>query len=355
MSSVGRYTRQTSLLSFGVDGQAKLADSQVLIIGLGGLGLPVAQYLNAMGVGTLGLVDNDTIELHNLQRQILYAEADIGKSKLTVTKVKLKAQNSETKIKCFDTFLTPENALTIIKDFDLIIDATDNFATRYLINDACVLLNKPFVYGALHGFEGQVSVFNYQNGPTYRCLFPDIPKKNEIPNCNENGVLGILPGIIGTLQALEAVKVLTGVGEVLSGKLLLFDGLTQTSQKINFRAKEANKDVTSLQKSYGFQNCAINSVTVEVFSGFKNEGETQLIDVRNIDEFENSNLPGAKNIPLKELEFSLTQINFEKPVYLICQSGQRSILALEILLALEPNAKIYHIIGGMNKMTSVCH
>ncbi|MBT8237542.1 MAG: HesA/MoeB/ThiF family protein, partial [Croceitalea sp.] len=187
MTSSNRYKRQTSLVSFGDEGQAKLADSQVLVVGLGGLGLPVVQYLNAMGVGTIGLVDHDTIELHNLQRQILYTEADLGRPKLEVAIERLQAQNSNTKIIGHDTFLNSQNALEIIKNYEVVVDATDNFATRYLINDACILLNKPFVYGALHDFEGQVSVFNYQNGPSYRCLFPKMPGPNEIPNCDVNG------------------------------------------------------------------------------------------------------------------------------------------------------------------------
>ena len=232
-----RYLRQTSLKDFGEVGQAKLTEGRVLVVGLGGLGLPVLQYLNAMGVGTLGLMDQDVVELHNLQRQVLYTEKDLGKQKLDVAHEKLQEQNSSTILRTHDSFLTKENALTIIKDYDVIVDATDNFPTRYLINDACVILNKPFVYGALHGFEGHVSVFNYNNGPTYRCLYPNMPTSDEIPDCNENGVLGVVPGIIGTLQALEAVKILTGVGEVLSGRLLLFNGLDQHVGKNCFQSK----------------------------------------------------------------------------------------------------------------------
>ena len=229
-----RYLRQTSLNEFGMEGQRKLSEAAVLVIGAGGLGLPVLQYLNAMGIGTLGIVEQDTIELSNLQRQPLYGEHDIGAPKLKITLQKLKVQNSETKLIGFDTYLVRDNALDIISNFDLVIDASDNFPTRYLINDACVLLDKPFIYGALHGFEGQVSVFNYQEGPTYRCLFPKMPSDQETPNCNDNGVLGIIPGIIGNLQALEAIKIIAGVGEVLSGKLLLFNGLNNTTIQINF-------------------------------------------------------------------------------------------------------------------------
>jgi len=355
MSTLERYTRQLGLSSFGKSKQTKLSVNQVLIVGLGGLGLPVAQYLNAMGVGTLGLIDQDVVELHNLQRQILYAEQDIGKLKLEIATKKLQEQNSNTKFKCFDTFLTKHNALEIIKEFDLVVDATDNFSTRYLINDACVILNKPFVYGALHGFEGQVSVFNYNNGPTYRCLFPDMPKAQEIPNCDENGVLGVLPGIIGTLQALEAVKVITGVGEVLSGKLLLFDGLTQNTQKIAFNPIAQNSEITDLQESYGFLDCEIHvTISSQEFIKLNEEHTLQIIDVRNKSEFDNSHLPGAKNIPLLNLEHTLSELDFDLPIYIICQSGIRSKAALSLLKAAKPESRIYSVIGGMNQMSTSC-
>ncbi|MEX0362268.1 MAG: ThiF family adenylyltransferase, partial [Allomuricauda sp.] len=238
-----RYDRQTRLKGFGPNGQHKLAKAKVLVVGLGGLGLPVVQYLNAMGVGTLGLMDQDVVELHNLQRQVLYTEKNLGQSKLEVAHEKLQAQNSQTIFELYDTFLTKENALGIISDYDAVIDATDNFPTRYLINDACVILNKPFVYGALHGFEGHVSVFNHQGGPTYRCLYPNMPTAEEVPDCNDNGVLGVIPGVIGTLQALEAVKLVADIGEVLSGKLLIYDGLSQQMSKFNFKTNPVHKEI----------------------------------------------------------------------------------------------------------------
>jgi len=355
MSILGRYLRQTSLSKFGAVNQVKLSDSQILIVGLGGLGLPVAQYLNAMGIGTLGLMDNDTVELHNLQRQVLYAENDIGKLKLDVALQKLQKQNSNTVFKCFNTFLTKQNALEIIKDFDVVVDATDNFSTRYLINDACVLLNIPFVYGALHAFEGQVSVFNYNNGPTYRCLFPDMPKAHEIPNCDENGVLGVLPGIIGTLQALEVVKVITGVGEVLSGKLLLFDGLTQHTQKIAFNVNAKNKQITGLQKRYDFLDCDIHAtISLEEFIKLHSQNKLQLIDVRNKNEFDGSHIEGAKSIPLTGLENALDELDFNSPIYIICQSGIRSKAAFSILKSAKPESIIYSVSGGMNQMSTSC-
>lgn len=350
-----RYIRQTGLEQFGVDGQLKLTNSRVLVVGLGGLGLPALQYLNAMGAGTLGLMDNDKVELHNLQRQVLYTEKDIGRSKLKVALERLSAQNTETQFKTYPNFLTPQNALDIIAEYDLVLDATDNFETRYLINDACVLLNKPFVYGALHGFEGQVSVFNYKQGPTYRCLFPKQPKAHEMPNCDENGVLGVIPGIIGNLQALEVVKVLTGVGEVLSGQLLLFDGLTQSSRKIQFPAKPESRRITELQESYGTTFCGngIPSISTEELQKLLEE-KVQLIDVRTSEEFETYHLPKSVLIPLQELEANAAKINFSIPVYLICQSGKRSETAVQLLQEKYPESSLFSILGGLNQYMATC-
>ncbi|PWL38927.1 sulfurtransferase [Flagellimonas aquimarina] len=351
-----RYIRQTSLRDFGENGQAKLFKAKVLVVGLGGLGLPVLQYLNAMGVGTLGLMDQDVVEMHNLQRQVLYTEKDLGKLKLEVVHNKLTAQNSQTTFKTHDTFLTKENALKVIEKYDLVVDATDNFPTRYLINDACVILNKPFVYGALHGFEGHISVFNYNNGPTYRCLYPEMPNAEEIPNCNENGVLGVIPGIMGTLQALEAVKVLTGVGEVLSGKLMVYNGLNQFVSKISFKTIPENKKITRLQDFYEPVECdVIPSIGVNAFQTLRQSKEKYtLIDVRTTEEFDQSHLNEAINVPLDNLDNFERQISTDKEVYIICQSGKRSELALKHLQTAYPNLTFYHILGGMNKMMTVC-
>lgn len=351
-----RYIRQTSLKDFGPDGQSKLFEAKVLVVGLGGLGLPVLQYLNAMGVGTLGLMDQDVVELHNLQRQVLYAEKDLGRLKLDVVHEKLKAQNSQTTFKLHDTFLTKENALGVIKEYDLVVDATDNFPTRYLINDSCVILNKPFIYGALHSFEGHVSVFNHQGGPTYRCLYPEMPNAEEIPNCNENGVLGVIPGIIGTLQALEAVKVLTGIGEVLSGKLLLYDGLNQQLSKINFKTNSTNKKITQLQDFYEPVDCDIvPSVSAKTFQSIRESNKVfTLIDVRTNEEFKENHLDEAINIPLSSLDVIEKHIDSNKEVYIICQSGKRSELALKQLRTVHPDLTFYHILGGMNKMMTLC-
>ena len=346
-----RYIRHEQLRGFGPEGQAKLSRAKVLVVGLGGLGLPVAQYLNAMGVGTLGLVDQDSVEMHNLQRQVLYDENDVGKSKLEVTLHKLQDQNSETNIKAHDHFLTKDNALEVCEGYDVIVDATDNFPTRYLINDVCVLLKKPFVYGALHGFEGQVSVFNHNGGPTYRCLFPEMPKTEEIPNCDENGVLGVLPGIIGNLQALETVKLLTGVGETLTGKLLVYNGLTQTIQKMSFDTIPKNKKITKLQQSYAFEGCTnLPTISASEFISETKGQSVQLIDVRKEHEFTDFHWEGSKNIPLPKLEEQLGTIDFNQPIYLVCQTGKRSEIALKKLLELHPKANIRHILGGLNQM-----
>lgn len=346
-----RYTRQTQLKDFGPEGQQKLINSKVLVVGLGGLGLPVLQYLNAMGVGTLGLMDQDVVELHNLQRQVLYTEKDLGRLKLEVVHETLKSQNSTTHFELHDTFLTKENALETIKKYDVVVDATDNFPTRYLINDTCVLLGKPFVYGALHGFEGHVSVFNYMEGPTYRCLYPNMPGPEEVPNCNENGVLGVVPGIIGTLQALEAVKVLTGVGEVLSGKLLLFDGLAHQFSKIGFKRNPQHSKVEALQDSYDPLDCSVAAtITAEDFQSIL-DADTILLDVRTPDEFSENHLKEATNVPMDRLMLP-TPVNSEK-IYIICQSGQRSEIAAAQLQKQYPNITFLSVLGGMNKMTTL--
>jgi adenylyltransferase/sulfurtransferase len=344
------------LKDFGPEGQKKLSQSKVLVVGLGGLGLPVLQYLNAMGVGTLGLMDQDIIELHNLQRQVLYTEHDLGRQKLEVVHEKMSAQNSQTHFNLYDTFLTKDNALETIKDYDLVVDATDNFPTRYLINDACVLLKKPFVYGALHGFEGHVSVFNYQGGPTYRCLYPNMPSAEEVPNCNENGVLGVIPGIIGTFQALEAIKVLTEIGEVLSGKLLLFDGLSQQSTKIGFKLNPKNLELKKLQDFYEPLDCdVVPAITAEDFQSLLgSKTRITLIDVRTEEEFMDRNLKEAINIPLDSLEHASVHVDTAETVYVVCQSGKRSELAVKQFQNQYPNKQFFNILGGMNKIATLC-
>src|SRR5690606_24048235 len=353
---IDRYQRQTILKDFGAKAQQRLKDAHILVIGAGGLGIPVLSYLNAMGVGTLGIIEQDIIEITNLQRQVLYTEAHLGRSKLEVALEQLKAQNSTTRFRVFDTFLSRDNALEIISQFDLVIDGSDNFPTRYLVNDACVILKKPFVSGAIQGFEGQLSVFNYQGGPTYRCLFPTMPKGTEIPNCNENGVIGAIPGIIGSLQALEAVKIITDVGQVLSGKLLLFNGLLQSYRTIRFKLCPENLLINKLQETYGPSHCG-PSLTIsvgELLEKVRSGKEIQLIDVRSREEFATGPLPGikSKNIPLDDL-FETDMINTSQPIYLLCQSGQRSGIGARSLMEQYENLIIYSIKGGINEFLAL--
>lgn len=349
-----RYIRQTSLKEFGTAAQQKLLGARVLVVGVGGLGIPVLQYLNAMGVGTLGMVEFDSVELSNLQRQVLFSENDLGRPKLQIALEKLKAQNSGTLFRTYNYSLNPENALDIISGFDVVVDATDNFATRYLINDACVILGKPFVYGALHGFEGQISVFNFNGGPTYRCLFPKVPTESEIPDCNENGVLGIIPGIIGNLQALETVKMITGVGEVLSGKLLLFNGMDQTFQKIKFRLLPDNLKVSDLRRDYETGTCEnVPTITApELQKLITSKIPFQLVDVRSRSEFEADHLEPSINIPLDQLDKRKTELNASLPIYLLCQSGKRSRKAWEKLREDFRNTPISSVVGGINSFIS---
>ena len=350
-----RYQRQISLKDIGHEGQQKLAHAKVLVVGAGGLGLPVLQYLNAMGVGTLGIVEQDEIELSNLHRQILYEEKDVGKAKLKVCMHRLEAQNSNTRLIGHDSFLVRDNALEIISDYDLVVDATDNFPSRYLINDACVILKKAVVYGALHGFEAQISVFNYKEGPTYRCLYPEMPAAHEIPDCNTHGVMGVIPGIVGNLQALEVVKIICGIGKTLSGKLLIYDGLNTSFVTINFPALKENHNISKLQEHYGWHNCNKEAqISAEEFQKLlQSKGKIQLVDVRQPEEFASGHIEEALNIPLSELESRIYELDASVNTYLICQSGQRSAMAQQELLDLLPECPTFNITGGMDKYSLI--
>ncbi len=346
-----RYNRQVILKDFGPKAQQKLADAKVLVVGAGGLGIPVLTYLNAMGVGTLGIVDNDTVAFSNLHRQVLYSENDVGQSKVGVIIKKLRQQNSTTNLIPYSDFLNKDNALQIISKYDFVVDATDNFPARYLINDACVVLGKPFVYGALHGYEGQVSVFNFEGGPTYRCLYPDMPKEDEVPNCNEHGVLGIIPGIIGNFQALETIKIITRIGEPLSGRLLLYNGLSQDFQKIKFSTVLGNLELKALKESYDFE-CAntLSSVFPDVLEQLLQKEKSNLIDVRTPEEFKTFHLPEAVNIPLSEIEDRMQELDFEAANYFICQSGLRSRRAIILIQEYNPKAELINVRGGLNNL-----
>lgn len=348
-----RYIRQTSLKNFGPERQQALKEARVLVVGVGGLGIPVLQYLNSMGVGCLGMVEQDVVEWSNLQRQLLYSESDVGKPKIQVAEEKLREMNSETELICHDTFLTRTNALEIIADYDLVVDASDNFPTRYLVNDTCVILNKPFVSGAIYGFEGQVSVFNYKEGPTYRCLFPSLPEKDNIPDCNTNGVLGVIPGIIGSFQALETVKVITDMPGVLSGVLMLYNGFDQSIRKVKFPAVAKNKNRTQLETNYEQPVC--DSVPEVSFKRMLQEissdsRKVSLIDVRSTEEFRVNPIDKARHIPMELLIESVDEFPELETIFFICQSGKRSKDAVRQLLPLLPDRKLYSVKGGIDAM-----
>ena len=346
-----RYNRQIILPEIGVEGQQKLLNARVLVIGAGGLGCPILQYLVAAGVGNIGIVDADVVSISNLHRQILYTVADVGKQKVTVAKAHLSNQNPAVKIDVYPVMLHSSNALEIFQPYDFVIDGSDNFATRYLVNDACVISKKAFISGSIFKFEGQISVFNYQNGPTYRCLYPEPPTAGSVPNCSEIGVIGALAGIIGTMQAAEAIKIITGAGEVLSGKLLLFDMLTMRSQIVKFKAIESNKEVKELidyQEFCGdFPLDSMQNMDAKTLQSWIDEQrDFQLIDVRNPYEFEQDNI-GGKNIPLDDLIESMAQLDLQKPIVFCCQTGLRSAKALEMLVKEGIEGNFYTLSDGI--------
>lgn len=345
-----RYLRQTQLANFGEQAQVKLAQAKVLVVGAGGLGVPALQYLTGMGIGKIGIIDFDKISLSNLHRQTLYTEAEVGQSKATVANTKLKALNNEVDFQIYNEALTVDNALSIVAQYNVIIDATDNFSTRYLLNDACVILTKPFVYGAVQQYEGHVSVFNYQGGPTYRCLYPQPPAANEIPDCNTAGVLGVVPGIIGMQQALQAIKVITGVGQSLSGYLQIHDFLSDEQYKVKLKVNPENQKVTTLQESYEPAVCkTVRQLSVdELYDWYESGKNFQLIDVREPDEFAEEHLKGAVSHPLMQLKPAEIEVNNTLPTVLFCQKGARSNKAAQMLQQQYPAASIYSVLGGMD-------
>ncbi|WP_233357750.1 HesA/MoeB/ThiF family protein [Haloflavibacter putidus] len=332
-----RYKRHVLFKEIGEAGQAKISAAKVLVIGAGGLGCPVLQYLAAAGIGKLGIVDFDLVEESNLQRQVLFDTASIGKNKAETAREILLALNPNIDIQAYPEKLTPKNVERIFQDYEIVVDATDNFPVRYLINDACVVFNKPLVYGAIYKFEGQVTVFNFQNGPTYRCLFSEPPKKDAVPNCAEIGVLGVLPGIIGTMQATEVLKIILGIGKPLSGKLFCFNTLTNQSASIGIKK---NASVVAEIKARGlnfesyeeasFCGQPISEIDLQQLSSKEN---LQFIDVRELTEMpriENENL---LEIPLSGLTENLWLISKEKKKVIFCQTGIRSKTAVSLLQA----------------------
>lgn len=328
------YNRQIIMPELGLAGQEKLKTARVLMIGAGGLGCPVLQYLVAAGVGYVGIVDDDVVDISNLHRQILYSIADVGKPKAETAKQKLEWLNPFVELTAYKERLTADNAVALIGGYNIIVDGSDNFATRYLINDTCVALNKPLVFGSIFKFEGQISVFNYQNGPNYRDLFPEPPPENEVPNCDEAGVIGVLPGIIGTYMANEAIKIICGIGETLSGKLFSMNALDNSMSIYKITKHGKAISAPAIVNQAAIPDREISMETLNSWLA-QNPEEICIIDVRETYEFDEYNIGGI-NIPLYELQESTDGIPTHKKLVFICQTGQRSKIALQLM---EPYLK----------------
>jgi molybdopterin/thiamine biosynthesis adenylyltransferase/rhodanese-related sulfurtransferase/molybdopterin converting factor small subunit len=359
---IRRYGRHLIMPEVGMKGQKKLKKARVLVVGAGGLGSPVLLYLAAAGVGTLGVVDFDQVDQSNLQRQILYSTEEVGKSKTETAASKLKALNPNVNVIPHSVQLTSENALEVIKSYDIVLDGTDNFPTRYLVNDACVMLGKPNVYASIFRFEGQVSVFYAKEGPCYRCLYPEPPPPGLVPSCAEGGVLGILPGLVGLIQATEAVKLVLGVGNPLIGRLMLVDALEMSFRELKLR-KNPNCAVCgehpTVTKLIDYKNfCGITeespeqvlvpSITVkELASRMKNGGKITLIDVREPYEYEICNIKGSKLLPLDELPERVNELDTSEEIVVHCHTGGRSARAVMLLRELGFK-KVSNLQGGID-------
>ncbi|KAA5540330.1 HesA/MoeB/ThiF family protein [Adhaeribacter rhizoryzae] len=346
-----RYNRHLLLPEIGFAGQEKLKAAKVLVIGAGGLGCPVLQYLAAAGVGTIGIVDDDVVDFSNLQRQILFATVDVGRKKAEVSAEKLKALNSFVTVQVYPERLNSENAAELFRPYDLIVDGSDNFPTRYLVNDTCVALNKPLVFGSVFKFDGQVAVFNYQNGPTYRCLYPTPPTADESPNCSDIGVLGVLPGLIGLYMANEVMKLVCGIGTPLSGKLLLLDALENRTSIFTVRRSAAADQPAP--ETIAPENCQapkpiIAQVSLMELTDWLEQEEDQLylVDVREPQEFAAYNLGGV-NIPFADLPNKLTQLPQDKTVVFCCATGQRSLAAATLVQDAGFTGEVYNLRGGV--------
>jgi molybdopterin/thiamine biosynthesis adenylyltransferase/rhodanese-related sulfurtransferase len=355
-----RYSRHLLLSEIGKDGQKKLKAAKVLVIGAGGLGCPVLQYLAAAGIGTIGIIDMDNLEESNLQRQILYGVDDIGHNKAEAAKKRLLNLNPLIKVNAYPFALDTSNALQLFEQYDLVVDGTDNFATRYMVNDACVITGKPLVYGSIFRFEGQVSVFNHNNGPTYRCLFPEPPKPGEVPNCSQVGVLGVLPGLIGTMQANEALKLILGIGEHLSGKLLVYNALTMQNSTLSIKANPTTIAATKAMKD-GFKQinyqhfCGMkennnnnNKVTeISAIEFTQNLEKYTVVDVRELWEQPRFEDIKSIDIPLPRILDSAHLIPKDKPIVVLCAKGIRSKIAIEQLQNNFGYTNLKNLTGGM--------
>jgi len=337
-----RYSRQTILPEIGLSGQLKLKSAKVLVVGAGGLGCPILQYLAAAGVGELGIIDDDEVDLTNLHRQILYSAEDIGKSKAEVAKSKLLCLNPHVKINVFVERLTADNAMRIFGDHQLIIDGSDNFETRYLVNDTCVEMNKTLVFGSIFKFEGYVSVFNYLGGPNYRDLFSEPPAAGSVPNCAEIGVIGVLPGIVGLYMANEAIKIICELGETLSGTLMTINALQNTTHYFKIPRR---KDPVEVPVELQFP--AIPEINRQTLDNWMSDDEMDLmiIDVRETYEYEENSI-GGRNIPLHELKEQVHTFPSDKKIVFVCQTGQRSRMAVQLVSA-HYSGTVYSLKNGL--------
>ncbi len=355
-----RYSRHLIVPEVGMEGQLKLKQAKVLLIGAGGLGAPLGLYLAAAGIGRIGIVDFDVVDFTNLQRQVIHGTKDVGRKKLDSAAESMHDINPFVQIDKFEVALTSENALDILKDYDIVIDGTDNFPTRYLVNDACVLLGKPNVYGSIFRFEGQATVFAYEGGPCYRCLYPEPPPPGLVPSCAEGGVLGILPGTIGLIQATEAVKLILGIGEPLVGRLLLYDALGMRFRELKLRRNPECPvcgDHPTVTKLIDYQEfCGVPKAAPEPTSGEIDPIEVKrkidrgdrflLIDVREPHEHQICNIPQARLIPLGEIPKQLSDLNPADEIVVHCKSGMRSAKAAD-LLRQAGFSKVLNMKGGI--------
>ncbi len=328
METSNRYNRQMILPEIGEDGQHKLAKAKVLVIGAGGLGAAILPYLAAAGVGEIGIVDDDVIEISNLHRQVIYKSSAVGKSKAKEAKQMISELNPLVKVKAISEKLSGKNVLSLFEKYDIVVDATDTISIKYLINDACLVRNKPMVYGSIFRFQGQVSVFNYQNGPTYRCLYPD--ENSNALNCEDAGVIGVSVGIIGMFQANEVLKMILGIGEVLSGKVLVYNILNNEQQKYDFD-KSDFQSISRETFEEKYNKWEVEEVSFESVLDEINQDELLFIDVRNIDESPKITLKNQFQIPLMHLEKEIEKLNKSQMIYIFCQSGIRSKIAVELL------------------------
>lgn len=364
-----RYQRQISLNEFGTASQEKLFQAKVLVVGAGGLGCPALQYLSAAGVGTIGIIDFDLVELTNLQRQTLYSVEDIGKPKAQTAADKMIAFNPDILFQIHNIKLESQNALELLRGYDIVIDGTDNFATRYLVNDACILLNKPLVYGAVLRFEGQVGVFNLADTVTniktnYRDLFPVPPDPASSPSCTEAGVLGVLPGIIGTMQAAEAIKIITGIGKPLCNRIVSYNALTNSFYDfIISPAKKINSSVPENESAFRKFNyewfCGLHEelpeITAAEFDILRVQEKIDIIDVREMGELPAVDEFFFTQIPLSQFEEAINEISTKNKMIIFCQSGKRSLTAIKILNEKFPGCPVYSLKGGITEWKKTQH